>query len=113
MLTSGGFMKAIVLMLGVILAAGMTVSGYGQAMAAEASVKAVNVGNKTCPVSGREIGPDSGMAPATYTYKGKVYNLCCGGCISLFKADPEKYSQIADQAVAQSKEAMKDMPMGR
>ncbi|MBF0570217.1 MAG: YHS domain-containing protein, partial [Candidatus Omnitrophica bacterium] len=35
----------------------------------------------------------------TVEYKGKLYNLCCPGCISRFKADPEKYSKIAQDEV--------------
>jgi len=52
--------------------------------------EAVNVGNKICPVSGEKIG-QAGMQPATYEYKGKIYNFCCAGCINTFKKDPEKY----------------------
>lgn len=104
-------MKAIIFTLSLmVMGMGMVMANGGQAMAAE---KAAAVGNKVCPVSGRQITADAGMAPATYEYKGKVYRLCCGGCIALFKADPEKYSKIADQAIAQEKVAMKDMPMGR
>ena len=58
------------------------------------SVQAVEVGNKHCPVSGKEVGV---MAPAfKYEYRGKVYNLCCPGCISTFNSNPEKYSKIAE-----------------
>jgi YHS domain-containing protein len=58
----------------------------------------VDVGNKFCPVSGRPIGV---MGPGVQeTYNGKIYHLCCGGCVSAFESDPEKYSKIADQEVA-------------
>ena len=70
----------------------------------------VPVGNKICPVSGEAVG-QGGMAPVTYEYKGKLYNLCCGGCIGKFKADPEKYSAIAEGEAITAKEGMKDMPM--
>ena len=84
----------------VIVLTGMPLAAYAQAPSAGQAVQAVQVNNKVCPVSGREISANSGMASATYEYKGKVYKLCCAGCINLFKADPEKYSKIADQAVA-------------
>ena len=71
------------------------------------STKAVEVGNKICPVSGEEIPvPDekSEMGEAVkYEYKGKVYNLCCPMCVKDFKKDPEKYSKIADDEVAKEK----------
>ena len=58
------------------------------------SVQAVEVGNKHCPVSGKEVGV---MGPTfKYQYNGKIYNLCCPGCVSTFNSDPEKYSKIAE-----------------
>ncbi len=101
-------MKTIILMLGIL--AGVALLAGGSVRAAE---KVVNVENTVCPVSGAKINPASGMEPATFEYKGKRYNLCCGGCIGRFKADPEKYSKIAAQEVEASQKAMKDMPMGR
>lgn len=56
----------------------------------------VNVGNKICPVSGEQIGQE-GMQPATYEYKGKIYNFCCPMCIDSFKKNPEKYIKKAEQ----------------
>ncbi|GEM_PF-1292122 len=54
----------------------------------------VEVGNKICPVSGNPIGT---MGPGVQAeYKGKIYTLCCGGCIRRFESDPERYSKIAD-----------------
>jgi len=84
--------------------------------ATEQAQKAVLVGNKICPVSGEKVDPNSGMKPGTYEYNGKVYNLCCPGCVGKFKEDPEKYSKIADQEVLKDKEqkdaSMGDVPMG-
>jgi len=55
----------------------------------------VKVGNTVCPVSGNKVGE---MGPAVpYEYNGKIYNLCCSMCIKDFKADPEKYSKIAEE----------------
>jgi len=68
--------------------------------------KAVNVGNKICPVSGGKVG--QGMEAVTYEYQGKIYNFCCAMCIDEFKKDPEKYIKKVEeelQAQAQEKSA--------
>jgi len=57
--------------------------------------KAVNAGNRICPVSGEKVG--QGMEPATYEYKGKAYNFCCTSCIEEFKKDPEKYIKKVEE----------------
>lgn len=49
----------------------------------------VDVGNKICPVSGKPIG--SMGEGVMYTYAGKIYHLCCAGCIDKFKMEPEAY----------------------
>ena len=90
--------KVTVLTLGIIFLAG----GLGLAQqtppaaqtTAQTTAKPVEVGNKHCPVSGEEVGKMG--APITVEYNGKVYNLCCSGCVSSFKSDPEKYSKIAE-----------------
>ena len=52
---------------------------------------AVDVGNKTCPVSGEEVGK---MGPVVkYEHDGKVFNFCCAMCLKDFKKDPDKYIQ--------------------
>jgi YHS domain-containing protein len=77
---------------------------YGSVQAADqapaVAVKAVQVGNKICPVSGEKIENAPGMETVTMEHNGKIYNLCCSMCIKDFKKDPEKYSKIADQEVA-------------
>ncbi len=91
----------------ILIAVFTLVSGVSLAGAREAGVataEPVNVGNKTCPVSGRVIG-SSGMAPATLVYKGKVYNFCCGGCLSTFSEDPEKYVKIVEDQLKQEPDA--------
>ena len=69
--------------------------------------KAVEVGNKICPVSGDEIpapGEKGDMGEAIqYEYNGKIYNLCCPMCVKDFKKNPEKYSKIAEDEVAKDK----------
>ena len=72
------------------------------------STKAVEVGNKICPVSGDKIPAPGekgtmGDEPVKYEYNGKIYNLCCLMCIKDFKKNPEKYSKIAEDEVAKEK----------
>ncbi len=82
------FILALVLALGI--------SGY--AANHVFAVEAINVGNKTCPVSGEEIGEESMKGQeVTVEYKGKVYNLCCPMCKKDFNKDPEKYIKILQE----------------
>lgn len=106
-------MKVSAIVLGVaIMVMGLPLAAQADTAVLEEGQKSVLVGNTICPVSGENIGTDEGMKPETYEYKGKVYNLCCLGCVGKFKADPEKYSQIADQEVMNMKAEDMDMPMG-
>ena len=61
----------------------------------EGELKAVEVGNKICPVSGNKV--DEMGEPFKYEYNGKIYNLCCKMCVKDFKKDPEKYRKIAEE----------------
>lgn len=61
------------------------------------SEDAVEVGNKICPVSSKDVW--SMGQPQKYEYKGKIYNLCCKMCLKSFKKDPEKYSKIAQEGI--------------
>ena len=54
----------------------------------------VKVNNTVCPVTGSKVDMNN---PVTVEYNGKIYNLCCGACPSVFKSDPEKYSKIAEE----------------
>jgi YHS domain-containing protein len=63
--------------------------GCGGGQEAVCSEENVEAKGANCPVSGKPIG--SMGEGVTYTYNGKTYQLCCAGCIDLFKADPEKY----------------------
>lgn len=69
--------------------------------------KAVEVGNKICPVSGEKVGGDMGEI-VKYEYKGKIYNLCCTMCAKDFKKDPEKYIKIVEEEMKQYKEGHAD-----
>ena len=75
---------------------------------AEADSKEVEVGNKFCPVTGDKMpapGEKGAMGdePIKYEYNEKIYNLCCKMCMKDFKKDPEKYSKIAEDEVAEEK----------
>ena len=77
------------------------------------SGKAVNVGNKICPVSGEKIVE---KLKATYEYNGKVYNFCCPACIGEFKKDPQKYikkveAELQATSESQSKHEKHGMEM--
>ena len=71
------------------------------------STKAIEVGNKICPVSGEKVpapGEKGEMGEAVkYEYNGKIYNLCCPMCVKDFKKNPEKYSAIAEKEVKEAK----------
>jgi YHS domain-containing protein len=68
---------------------------------AQSQDKAVNIGNKICPVTGEKIDEKT---KATYEYKGKIYNFCCAMCIDEFKKDPEKYiKKVEEELQAQNK----------
>ncbi|MBU1996831.1 MAG: YHS domain-containing protein, partial [Candidatus Omnitrophica bacterium] len=65
----------------------------------EESEDIIEVGNSVCPVSGEKVGM---MGPAyKYEYNGKIYNLCCAGCVSSFQEDPEKYVAIVEKSMVQ------------
>ena len=54
----------------------------------------VKVNNTICPVMGDKVNTKE---PVTVEYNGKIYNLCCSMCVATFKANPEKYSKIAEE----------------
>ena len=58
------------------------------------ATKSQDVGNKICPVTGEKIDENSKV---TYEYKGKIYNLCCSGCIEEFRNNPGKYIKIIEE----------------
>ena len=72
------------------------------------AAKAVELGNKFCPVTGDKIPAPGekgtmGDEPVKYEYNGKIYNLCCKMCVKDFKKNPEKYSAIAEKEVKEAK----------
>ncbi len=68
--------------------------------------KALEVGNKICPIEGSKIG--SMGEGAKFKYEGRIYNLCCAGCIQPFERNPEKYHKIADKEVGLKDENKED-----
>jgi len=68
---------------------------------APATSNAVNAGNKICPVSGEKVGGDMGPA-VPIEYKGKIYNLCCSGCVKEFNKNPEKYVKKVEEELKAS-----------
>ncbi len=51
-----------------------------------------NVGNAFCPVS--KMSVESMGGPIQHAYNGKIYNLCCSGCIKAFDREAEKFSRM-------------------
>jgi YHS domain-containing protein len=90
----GKIMVGIMAFLVLVVSAGLIQKAMAQDPSQMSSAQPVDVGNKYCPVSGRPIGV---MGPGVeQEYNGKIYHLCCGGCIATFNSDPVKYSKIAE-----------------
>jgi YHS domain-containing protein len=90
--------KVTALILGfVFLTAGLAFAQQTPSVA-QAKVKAVEVGNKICPVSGNPVA-----LAVKFEWNGKIYNFCCPMCIEEFKKNPEKYSKIAEDEVKAAK----------
>lgn len=66
----------------------------GQSGSAGTTDKAIEVGNKICPVMGGKINEKTRVA---YEYKGKIYNFCCAGCPGEFKKNPEEYIEKIEE----------------
>ncbi len=85
---------------------GLTAALIGGAYAhAQEAPKLVEVGNKLCPVSGEQIGTMGEGLPVEHN--GKMYKLCCEGCLKDFNKDPEKFTKIAEDEAAQAAETTK------
>lgn len=55
---------------------------------------ATPLNNTICPTDGEKNG--SMGAPVRVVYKGKVVDLCCGGCPMEFGSDPDHYLALAE-----------------
>lgn len=60
-----------------------------------------------CVVSGEKLGEMGD--PVKYDYKGRTIEFCCSNCVSKFEADPDKYVEKLDNAIAESQG--KDYPL--
>jgi YHS domain-containing protein len=92
-------MKKILLLAALLSISSLAATGLDTSLVLKptlAQLKAAKpVGNTLCPVSGEKVGGDMGK-PVPVVYKGKVVNLCCGGCVKKFAADPAKYLAKAE-----------------
>lgn len=52
----------------------------------------------TCPVSGEALGAMG--EPVEVTAEGRLVKLCCKGCTKKFEAEPKKYLEVVDAALA-------------
>ena len=50
--------------------------------------------NTTCPIMGGKI---DNSTPYKAEYKGKTIGFCCGGCVSMFNKEPEKYLEKLEE----------------
>ena len=57
------------------------------------SLKAIEVGNRVCPVSGLKIPVGKEVQ---YEYEGRIYNFFSTSGVEEFKKNPEKYIQILE-----------------
>lgn len=97
-----------VLLAGIFVFAGLGISFAQETQVnKQASVQAVDVGNKICPVSGEKIDEK-----ATYEYQGKIYLFCCSSCVEDFKKDPEKYiKKVEEELKGKDSQELKKMKM--
>lgn len=51
-------------------------------------------GQKTCPVTGEELGAHGAAIPVNI--HGQTIYVCCRGCVAKVKASPEKYLAIVN-----------------
>ncbi len=86
--------KIFLFLIAGLLVLGISGISFAQETVNQEAGKAVDAGNKICPVSGEKIEEGT---KATYEYNGKIYNFCCTSCIEEFKKEPEKYIQKVNQ----------------
>jgi hypothetical protein len=61
-------------------------SALGAAKKVSKKITAQKIEQKICPVMGEKINPK-----LYYKYKNQKIYVCCAGCISVIKKNPEKY----------------------
>jgi YHS domain-containing protein len=93
--------RLLVIFAGIMVLASGTVRAVTPLGAAKKLVKKVEnkkIEQKTCPVMGGKINPK-----LYYTYKGQKIYVCCQGCISAVKKDPEKYLKKVKKEIEEAK----------
>ena len=68
------------------------------------------VRNQSCPVCGMII-PENRLGLITIVNQNKLYNLCSVGDKDVFLTDPDKYSQIADDEMANTTGMVQSAPV--
>lgn len=66
---------------------------------------------ETCVVTGEKLG--SMGNPVDFIYHNRLIRLCCNGCLSAFKSEPDKYLQLLDEAAASKNERSDEPPAPR
>jgi YHS domain-containing protein len=56
---------------------------------------------------GPECIVSGGLGTIKVVHNGKTYYVCCSGCLSAFRDDPEKYIQEFNEKKAKEKKAKK------
>ena len=93
--------KAIVLAAGVILSGGGLVWA-GDMVQPAAVVQEIEINNKICPVSGEKVGVMEKILKVKHN--GKIYQLCCSMCEKDFNKNPDKYTKIAEDEIASTRQ---------
>ena len=62
---------------------------------------------KLCPVSGEPVNHEG--ESVKFTYLGKEYEFCCGGCLKKFKAEPMTYIKTEINCPVMGEAASKDV----
>jgi len=88
----GCIMRKIVVMLiiTVLFGAFATISAFSSqcSLGGRAGTAEGEIINTTCPIMGDKV---DNSTPHKAVYKGKTIGFCCGGCVSMFNKEPERY----------------------
>jgi YHS domain-containing protein len=98
------FLPALLLALGMLLpgiTGAVQAEEGGKDDAAAIAKQTESYPLKTCVVTGE--GLDSMGKPYDMLHEGRLVRFCCKGCVKKFKADPEKYLKLIDEAAAKAK----------
>lgn len=87
-------MKKLIIFLSFVMVMGLGVYNIraedmtegGTLIGAAPAKEIVDMENKTCPVSGKEVSEKN-----FYVYNNTRYGFCCNMCVMKFQKNPEKY----------------------